>query len=101
MAKARAHAANGAPASATPPLVPHPNYYEIKAAQLEFELDRHKLGERLAKELKEQMQARMTEGVAALTAKRDAVVKACGFDPAKNWKLNEDTKTITEAPTTS
>jgi hypothetical protein len=76
----------------------HPNYWRIKAAELEFQIARQNLQTRLQEQLQEEFKQRFEAQVKPLMEKRAAVVREAGLDPLKNWSLVDATQTITEMP---
>lgn len=76
----------------------HPNYWRIKAAELEFQVERQALHARLQQQMQEEFTKRFEAQMKPLLEKRAAVCREAGLDPAKNWSLIDATQTITELP---
>jgi hypothetical protein len=77
---------------------PHPEYWRIKAAELEYQMARQNLQTRLQEELQEEFKRRFDAQLKPLFEKRVSTMKEAGLDPAKNYSLMDDTQSITEIP---
>jgi hypothetical protein len=77
---------------------PHPEYWRIKAAELEFQLAQQTLRAQLQQKMQEEFAARFEAQMKPLLEKRAAVIREAGLDPAKNWALIDATQTISEMP---
>lgn len=75
---------------------PHPKYWQVKAAELEFQLARQQLQARLNEQLQEEFRRRFDQQSEPLARRRQAVLTDAGLDPSKNWVLTDATQTITE-----
>jgi hypothetical protein len=76
----------------------HPEYWRVKAAELEFQLAQQTLRSQLQQQMQEEFTKRFEAQLKPLLEKRAAVMREAGLDAAKNWSLVDATQTITEMP---
>ena len=81
------------------PHAPHPQYFAVKAAELEFLLARQTLHAQLQAEMEQEFAERFKIALDRLIAKRAAAFKAAGLDSSKNWRLDDVAQAIVEATT--
>lgn len=74
----------------------HPQYYKVKAAELQFRADSQAVVEQLKAEMNAQFKSELDTRVQPLRNTLDRVLKAAGLDPAKNYVLTDETESITE-----
>jgi hypothetical protein len=77
---------------------PNPNYWRVKAAELEFQMSRQTLHGQLQQKMQEEFNKRFEVELKPLLARRAVVVEDAGLDPLKNYRLDDATQTIIEIP---
>ena len=77
---------------------PNPNYWRVKAAELEFQMARSNTQASLQQTMQEEFNKRLEAMVKPLLEQRASVIKAAGLDPLKNYRLDDATQTIVEIP---
>lgn len=68
----------------------HPDYWKLKATELQFQADR----QALAIELQAAFEAEFQKRVQALLEQRNQVFTACGLDTTLNYLMTDATETI-------
>jgi len=76
----------------------HPEYWRIKAAELEFQMARQNLQITLQQQMQEEFKHRFEAQLKPLLERRNTAIQEAGLDPAKNWSLSDATQTVIEMP---